>query len=249
MCSFVCLFVRLFLCFFGVFVCLFVLLFVFSPQGHTSYVNTAAYMLDGAKVVTGSADGTVKVNTHFPVDCGVTATNWRLLCRNVVQRVFAVCDPHHLFHATIALAMVEEYSSTYFSQHTVCFFVRSFYVASPSPPPPFAAIYMLPASLSVLAAPHRPAVSLPSPLSINPPPLRLSLFAALQVWDAKTTENLHSFHPAVSIGSHTEASVHTVFPLPGSTEQLLVSNRTPTAFVCTLQGQVVRSFTSPKVRM
>lgn len=30
-------------------------------QGHTSYVNTAVYMLDGAKVVTGSADGTVKV--------------------------------------------------------------------------------------------------------------------------------------------------------------------------------------------
>ena len=30
-------------------------------QGHTSYVNTATYMHDGAKVVTGSADGTVKV--------------------------------------------------------------------------------------------------------------------------------------------------------------------------------------------
>lgn len=30
-------------------------------QGHTSYVNTAVYMHDGAKVVTGSADGTVKV--------------------------------------------------------------------------------------------------------------------------------------------------------------------------------------------
>lgn len=68
-----------------------------------------------------------------------------------------------------------------------------------------------------------------------------------QVWDAKTTENLHTFHPALSIGSHTEASVHTVFPLPGSTEQVLVSNRTSTAFLCTLQGQVVRSFTSPKV--
>ncbi|CAM9901383.1 unnamed protein product, partial [Choristocarpus tenellus] len=69
----------------------------------------------------------------------------------------------------------------------------------------------------------------------------------VKVWDAKTTENLHSFSPAVSIGSHTEASVHTVVPLPGSTDQILVSNRTPTAFVCTLQGQVVRSFTSPKV--
>ncbi|CAN0016380.1 unnamed protein product [Discosporangium mesarthrocarpum] len=67
-----------------------------------------------------------------------------------------------------------------------------------------------------------------------------------QVWDAKTTENLYSFHPAVSIGSHTEASVHTVAPLPGSTDTILVSNRTPTAFVCTLQGQVVRTFTSPK---
>ena len=67
------------------------------------------------------------------------------------------------------------------------------------------------------------------------------------MWDAKTTENLHSFHPALSIGSHTEASVHTVYPLPGSTEQVLVSNRTSTAFLCTLQGQVVRSFTSPKV--
>lgn len=69
-----------------------------------------------------------------------------------------------------------------------------------------------------------------------------------QVWDAKTTENLHTFHPALSIGSHTEASVHTVCPLPGLTEQVLVSNRTSTAFLCTLQGQVVRSFTSPKVR-
>ncbi|CAN0341507.1 unnamed protein product [Pylaiella littoralis] len=68
----------------------------------------------------------------------------------------------------------------------------------------------------------------------------------VKVWDAKTTENLHSFHPALSIGSHTEASVHTVCPLPGSTEQILVSNRTSTAFLCTLQGQVVRSFTSPK---
>lgn len=72
--------------------------------------------------------------------------------------------------------------------------------------------------------------------------------APREVWDAKTTENLHSFHPALSIGSHTEASVHTVYPLPGSTEQVLVSNRTSTAFLCTLQGQVVRSFTSPKVR-
>lgn len=75
-----------------------------------------------------------------------------------------------------------------------------------------------------------------------------SCLSDLKVWDAKTTENLHSFHPALSIGSHTEASVHTVYPLPGSTEQVLVSNRTSTAFLCTLQGQVVRSFTSPKVR-
>ncbi|CAN0419349.1 unnamed protein product, partial [Discosporangium mesarthrocarpum] len=30
-------------------------------RGHTSFVNTAVYMQDGAKVITGSADGTVKV--------------------------------------------------------------------------------------------------------------------------------------------------------------------------------------------
>jgi len=74
----------------------------------------------------------------------------------------------------------------------------------------------------------------------------------VRVWDARTAEALLTFRPALAQGGGAgggglvETAVHTVLPLPGAADHFLVAARSSTAYVCTLQGQVVKTFSSGK---
>ncbi|CAM9835183.1 unnamed protein product [Chrysoparadoxa australica] len=70
---------------------------------------------------------------------------------------------------------------------------------------------------------------------------------SVRVWDSKTAECLFTFKPTAKFdpsAAEIGHAVHTVMPMPGSVDHLLVSNRTTTAFLCTIQGQCVRNFES-----
>ncbi|KAG5189648.1 WD40-repeat-containing domain protein [Tribonema minus] len=81
----------------------------------------------------------------------------------------------------------------------------------------------------------------------------------VKVWDAKTMECLVTFRPRQAairaqaggtglgdVGGMSlagmEAAVHTIVPMPGSSEHLLVATRSTTAYLITQQGAVVKSF-------
>lgn len=67
----------------------------------------------------------------------------------------------------------------------------------------------------------------------------------VRVWDAKSCECLHAFKPPQT-GSAGEAAVQAVTLFPKNTEQLVVCNRSPTVFIMTMAGQVVKTFQSGK---
>lgn len=46
--------------------------------------------------------------------------------------------------------------------------------------------------------------------------------------------------------ANAETAIHTLLPMPGQPNQFLAVNRTSTAHIVTLQGQVLRSFSSGK---
>lgn len=64
-----------------------------------------------------------------------------------------------------------------------------------------------------------------------------------QVWDAKTTDCLFTFRPPQP-NAGTELPVHVVRQVPLAEDQMIVCNRSPNLYIVTLQGQIIRSFSS-----
>ncbi|KAI3881335.1 hypothetical protein MKW92_034824 [Papaver armeniacum] len=67
----------------------------------------------------------------------------------------------------------------------------------------------------------------------------------VKVWDMKTTECLQTFKPPPPLRGG-DASVNSVHLFPKNTDQVLVCNKTSSIYLMTLQGQVVKSFSSGK---
>ncbi|KAH9605483.1 hypothetical protein KSS87_003920 [Heliosperma pusillum] len=67
----------------------------------------------------------------------------------------------------------------------------------------------------------------------------------VKVWDGKTTECLHTFKlpPPLRGG---DASVNSVHLFPKNMDHIVVCNKTSSVYIMTLQGQVVKSFSSGK---
>mmetsp|Transcript_23707 Transcript_23707/g.63746 ORF Transcript_23707/g.63746 Transcript_23707/m.63746 type:complete len:540 (+) Transcript_23707:406-2025(+) len=77
--------------------------------------------------------------------------------------------------------------------------------------------------------------------------LSASSDGTIKVWELRTQDCALTFR--LSLGSShatAETSIHTLVPMPGTPDHFLAVNRTSTAHVVTLQGQVVRSFSSGK---
>ncbi|CAI5470368.1 unnamed protein product [Closterium sp. Yama58-4] len=68
---------------------------------------------------------------------------------------------------------------------------------------------------------------------------------SVKVWDVKSLECLHTFKPPPPLRGG-DASVNTVLLSPRNVDHVFVCNRSSSIFLMTLQGQVVRSFTSGK---
>ena len=66
----------------------------------------------------------------------------------------------------------------------------------------------------------------------------------VRVWDAKTSDCLHEWRLPQSRGS--EVSVNCVRFLPGTVDQLVVCNRSPTLYITTLTGELIRPLSSGK---
>ncbi|KAL6764858.1 WD40-repeat-containing domain protein [Haematococcus lacustris] len=69
--------------------------------------------------------------------------------------------------------------------------------------------------------------------------------ATVRVWDAKSCECLHAIRPPQAV-SGAEASINSVLLHPQHPDQIIVCNRSPTIYVLTQQGLVVRSYQSGK---
>ncbi|VAH76513.1 unnamed protein product [Triticum turgidum subsp. durum] len=65
----------------------------------------------------------------------------------------------------------------------------------------------------------------------------------VKVWDAKTADCLQSFKPPPQGG---DASVNSVHLFPKNSDHIVVCNKTSSIYIMTLQGQVVKSFSSGK---
>mmetsp|Transcript_1804 Transcript_1804/g.4015 ORF Transcript_1804/g.4015 Transcript_1804/m.4015 type:complete len:513 (-) Transcript_1804:508-2046(-) len=69
--------------------------------------------------------------------------------------------------------------------------------------------------------------------------------ATVRVWDGKTCECLQAFRPPQT-ASGGEVSINSVHLFPQNQDQLVVCNRSPTVYLMTMQGLVVKSFASGK---
>ncbi|KAL8253357.1 hypothetical protein R6Q59_037050 [Mikania micrantha] len=67
----------------------------------------------------------------------------------------------------------------------------------------------------------------------------------VKVWDLKTTDCLQTFKPPPPLRGG-DASVNSVHLSPKNPDHVIVCNRTSSIYLMTLQGQVVRSFSSGK---
>ncbi|KAL6615242.1 hypothetical protein ACP70R_037512 [Stipagrostis hirtigluma subsp. patula] len=67
----------------------------------------------------------------------------------------------------------------------------------------------------------------------------------VKVWDTKTTDCLHTFKPPPPLRGG-DASVNSVHLFPKNTDHIVVCNKTSSIYIMTLQGQVVKSFSSGK---
>lgn len=65
--------------------------------------------------------------------------------------------------------------------------------------------------------------------------LSASSDATVRVWDAKSCDCLAAFKPPQPASGTAELPVNSVAPLPGSPDQLVVCNRSPTLYVMTMQ--------------
>uniref|UniRef100_A0A803KNC6 WD40 repeat-containing protein SMU1 n=1 Tax=Chenopodium quinoa TaxID=63459 RepID=A0A803KNC6_CHEQI len=67
----------------------------------------------------------------------------------------------------------------------------------------------------------------------------------VKVWDVKTTECLQTFKPPPPLRGG-DASVNSVHLFPKNMDHIVVCNKTSSIYIMTLQGQVVKSFSSGK---
>ncbi|KAL6498431.1 Serine/threonine-protein kinase smu1 [Orobanche hederae] len=67
----------------------------------------------------------------------------------------------------------------------------------------------------------------------------------VKVWDAKTTDCLQTFKPPPPLRGG-DASVNSVHLFPKNADHIVVCNKTSSIYIMTLQGQVVKSFSSGK---
>ncbi|EOY17409.1 Transducin family protein / WD-40 repeat family protein isoform 3 [Theobroma cacao] len=67
----------------------------------------------------------------------------------------------------------------------------------------------------------------------------------VKVWDVKTTDCLQTFKPPPPLRGG-DASVNSVHLFPKNTDHIIVCNKTSSIYIMTLQGQVVKSFSSGK---
>jgi WD40 repeat-containing protein SMU1 len=80
--------------------------------------------------------------------------------------------------------------------------------------------------------------------------LTASSDGSVRLWDVKTTESLLTFRPGLSstvAAVSRDLAVHTMKLMPNNPDHLLVCMKGPQAFIMTVQGQVVRSFSSGKL--
>ncbi|OMO73916.1 hypothetical protein COLO4_26800 [Corchorus olitorius] len=68
---------------------------------------------------------------------------------------------------------------------------------------------------------------------------------SVKVWDVKTAECLQTFKPPPPLRGG-DASVNSVHLFPKNTDHVIVCNKTSSIYIMTLQGQVVKSFSSGK---
>ncbi|XP_075517247.1 suppressor of mec-8 and unc-52 protein homolog 1 isoform X1 [Primulina tabacum] len=67
----------------------------------------------------------------------------------------------------------------------------------------------------------------------------------VKVWDMKTTDCLQTFKPPPPLRGG-DASVNSIHLFPKNTDHIIVCNKTSSIYIMTLQGQVVKSFSSGK---
>ncbi|XP_020972691.1 suppressor of mec-8 and unc-52 protein homolog 1-like [Arachis ipaensis] len=67
----------------------------------------------------------------------------------------------------------------------------------------------------------------------------------VKVWDVKTTDCIQTFKPPSPLRGG-DASVNSVHIFPKTTDHIIVCNKTSSIYIMTLQGQVVKSFSSGK---
>ncbi|CAJ1938266.1 unnamed protein product [Sphenostylis stenocarpa] len=67
----------------------------------------------------------------------------------------------------------------------------------------------------------------------------------IKVWDVKTTDCIQTFKPPPPLRGG-DASVNSVHIFPKNTDHIVVCNKTSSIYIMTLQGQVVKSFSSGK---
>ncbi|KAH8494804.1 hypothetical protein H0E87_021275 [Populus deltoides] len=67
----------------------------------------------------------------------------------------------------------------------------------------------------------------------------------VKVWDMKSTDCIHTFRPPPPLRGG-DASVNSVHLFPKNTDHIVVCNKTSSICIMTLQGQVVKSFSSGK---
>ena len=76
--------------------------------------------------------------------------------------------------------------------------------------------------------------------------LTVSSDGTIKVWDAKSTDCVSTFGGQFQPNAVTDVTINSVTLMPRNPDQIIVCNRSNTVYVTTLQGQIVRSFSSGK---
>lgn len=86
--------------------------------------------------------------------------------------------------------------------------------------------------------------------------LTASSDGTIKLWDVRSTECLLTFRPSTGAGPSSglggglaikDTTVHTLQLMPNNAEQIFVAMKSPQAYIMTLHGQMVRSFSSGKL--
>ncbi|CAG8675094.1 43942_t:CDS:10 [Gigaspora margarita] len=72
----------------------------------------------------------------------------------------------------------------------------------------------------------------------------------IKIWDSKSTSCLHTITPHGGQGASATISggitVNCVVQMPKNMDQLIVCNKSPTIYIVTMRGQIIKTFTSDK---